>query len=143
MPLFAAIGSGDITPLQLPASLESHATVFFLMVVIAKLLATSFTVGPGMSGGFTGPLIIIGLGSGAFMTSLVGIDPGSPAYFGFLACALSAVLGGSMNIPIAAIIITARIFGVQHIVPALLGGILSFILFRARTVYEFYSISRD
>ncbi|UCF06453.1 MAG: chloride channel protein [bacterium] len=141
MPLFAAIGSGDITPLQLSASLESQAPVFFLTVVIVKMLATSFTVSSGLSGGFTGPLIIIGLGSGAFMTSLIGIDPGSPAYFGFLACALAAVLGGSMNIPIAAIIITARIFGTQYIMPAVFGGILSFILFRARTVYEFYSTS--
>lgn len=141
MPLYRAIAGGDLSAMRLPASLQGHLTILLAVIIAAKILATSFTVGSGMSGGFTGPLMIIGMGGGALMSSIVGIAPGSPAYFAFLACALAAVLGGAMNIPISAIIITARMFGPQYIMPALIGGLLSFLLFRARTVYEYYTVS--
>ena len=141
MPLYRAIASGDLSTMRFPAQLHGHLTILLAVIVAAKILATSFTVGSGMSGGFTGPLVIIGMGGGALMSSIVGIAPGSPAYFAFMACALAAVLGGAMNIPVAAIIITARMFGPQYIIPAIIGGLLSFLLFRARTVYEYYSVS--
>lgn len=90
-----------------------------------------------MSGGFTGPLIIIGVASGALMSSLSGFGTGTPAYYSCIACGVAAVLGAAMNIPIAAIIITVRMFGAYYAVPAIIGGILAFFVFKSRTIYEY------
>ena len=91
-----------------------------------------------MSGGFTGPLIIIGLGSGALLASLAGFEPESPEYYVFLACGLPAALGAALNIPIAAIIITIKIFGISYSLPAIMSGVLAFLLYKARTIYTLY-----
>lgn len=91
-----------------------------------------------MSGGFTGPLIIIGLGGGAFVASLAGFKPGSPEYFIFLACGLPAALGAALNVPIAAIIITIKIFGVGYTLPAIVSGILAFLIYKAKTIYTLH-----
>lgn len=141
MPLYGHIVSGDVSPIAPPVFLGKGVIAFFVLIMVVKILATSCTVGSGMSGGFTGPLLILGIASGAFMSSLAGIATGTPASYGFMACALSAVLGAAMNIPIAAIVITTDLFGLSYIAPAIIGGILSFLLYKSRTVYEYATTS--
>jgi CIC family chloride channel protein len=137
MPFYFAVTGGNAVSAVSNAFLRSHVSLFLLVVLVVKIVATSLTVGSGMSGGFTGPLIILGVGSGALMSSLSGFGAGSPAYYSCVACGVAAVLGAAMNIPIAAIIITIRMFGAYYALPAIIGGILAFFVFKSKTIYEY------
>jgi CIC family chloride channel protein len=134
--LFHKIAGGrldSIVPLSFSAG--SAALTLGIMMFV-KLMATSITVGGGMSAGFTGPLVILGIGSGALMGIAVGIVPGDPSYYLFLACGLSAILGAAMNVPIAAVLLSIELFGAGYAIPAVTGGIVSFLLYRTRSVYS-------
>lgn len=139
--LFHLLSAGDMTGIAGLGFTPAHISLALLSVLFIKILATVITVRSGMSGGFTGPMLIVGLASGALAASLVGVEPGSPAYFLFLSCSLSAVLGATLNVPLAAIILTINLFGSSYTLSASTGSILAFILFKNRTIYE-YSISR-
>lgn len=137
MPFYFAVTGGDAASAVSSTVLQNHVSLFLLIVLVVKIIATSLTVGSGMSGGFTGPLIILGVSSGALMSSLSGFGAGTPAYYSCVACGVAAVLGAAMNIPIAAIIITIRMFGAYYALPAIIGGILAFFVFKSRTIYEY------
>jgi len=137
MPFFFSVAGGDPAAVVTHPFLRDHVSLFLIIVLFVKIAATSLTVGSGMSGGFTGPLIILGMGSGALMSSLSGFGAGTPAYHSCIACGVAAILGAAMNIPIAAIIITIRIFGAYYALPAIIGGILAFFIFKSRTIYEY------
>lgn len=137
MPFFFAVAGGDAASVVSHPFLRDHVSLFLILLLFIKIAVTSLTVGSGMSGGFTGPLIILGMGSGALMSSLSGFGPGTPAYYSCIACGVAAILGAAMNIPIAAIIITVRVFGAHYALPAIIGGILAFFVFKSRTIYEY------
>ena len=137
MPFFFAAADGNAASIVTHPFLRSHLSLFLILLLVVKIAATSITVGSGMSGGFTGPLIILGMGSGALMSSLSGFGEGTPAYYSCAACGVAAVLGAAMNIPIAAIIITVRMFGSYYALPAIIGGIFAFFVFKSRTIYEY------
>ncbi len=141
MPLYYAVTEGETATFTSNTFLGQHVTLLLLIALLVKIIATSVTVGSGLSGGFTGPLLIIGAASGALMSTLSGFGTDTPAYYGCLACGVSAVLGAAMNIPIAAIIITVRMFGYDYALPAVIGGIFAFFVFKNRTIYEYSSHS--
>ena len=138
MPLFEGMVSGDLSLLP-PSDFYTHNIAgFLLLALMVKIIATSFTVGSGMSGGFTGPLIILGVGSGALASRIIGFEAGSPEYFGFMACGLAATLASAANVPLAAIVITTRMFGGNgYLLPAITGAIIPFIIYKSRTIYEY------
>ncbi|MCD6379795.1 chloride channel protein, partial [bacterium] len=106
--------------------------------LILKIAVTSLTVGSGMSGGLTGPLLIIGSGFGALLCSITGIDPGSAAYYAILVCSISGILASALNIPIASILLATAMFGHSYIIPAILGSVLPFLLFKKKTMFKYY-----
>jgi len=106
-------------------------------LLLLKIVAVSITVGSGLSGGFTGPLVIFGIGGGALVAGAAGIDPGTGSWAGLLACGMAASLGAVMNIPVAAVLITVAVFGAQTIIPSAMGGLIAFVCFRSRTIYEY------
>lgn len=132
MGLFGLIARGDLDA-AIPGA--GNALLLMILVIAIKIVATSFTVGSGMSGGFTGPLMLLGLASGALMSIPAGIVPGTPDYYIFIACSLPAILGAVMNIPLAAAILTIELLGADYTLPAAAGGIISFLLFKTRSVY--------
>jgi CIC family chloride channel protein len=141
MHLFDYLSGGNfssILPLYTPGW---KIAIFLLLLIMAKTLATTSTIGSGLSAGLTGPLIIIGILSGAAMSSLVQIPAGSVQYYTFLATGIAAMLGGVMNIPLAAIIITARMFGLTYLIPALLGSLFSYLVYQPQTVFEYLAAS--
>ncbi len=91
-----------------------------------KGLTNSITVGSGLSGGFIGPSVIMGLFLGAAMAQFFGIQANSRVYYALLVAGMSGVLSGSLNAPIAAAIIGTEIFGAEYAVPATLSSIISF-----------------
>ena len=103
----------------------------------AKIVCNCITVGCGMSAGFTGPACIAGLFLGAAMAQFLGLDITSPTYFSFLAAGFSGFLASSMNIPLAAAIMTTDIFGVEHCFPAALAAVIGFQVTRHQTIYDY------
>ena len=136
MPLYQQITTGKLDALTSPAGVLELVWPSLLLVLLFKIVATSCTIGSGMSGGFTGPCIILGVSSGALLYSILGYPVADPAYHGFMACGMSAMLASVMNIPIAAMIITLKLFGYNYILPVVTGSILSFLLYRGRYLYE-------
>ncbi len=135
MGLFGNLVDGDLGHLISGIPVMENLLLLLALVIAVKISATSCTVGSGMSGGFTGPLVILGIASGALMSVPAGITPGEPAYYIFLACGLPAILGAAMNIPVAAALLTIELFGADYALPAAAGGIISFLLFKTRSVY--------
>jgi CIC family chloride channel protein len=136
MDLFDGIAAARFDEIaNFPFSSGTVASSIALLMLV-KMVATSFTIGSGMSAGLTGPLVILGVGAGALMSTLAGIAPGDPGYHLFLACALSAMLGAAMNVPIAAVLLSIELFGASYAIPALTGGIVSFLLYKTRSVYS-------
>jgi CIC family chloride channel protein len=135
MGLYRNLAAGDPGFVNPGGPVIENMVLLLALVIAVKIAATSFTVGSGMSGGFTGPLVILGIASGALMSVPAGIVPGAPAYYAFLACGLPAVLGAAMNIPVAAALLTIELFGADYALPAATGGIISFLLFKTRSVY--------
>ena len=133
--LYGKLVGGDLRHAISGGPVIESMFLLLAIVILLKIAATSCTVGSGMSGGFTGPLVILGIASGALMSVPAGIAPGEPAYYAFLACGLPAVLGAAMNIPIAAALLTIELFGADYALPAAAGGIIAFLLFKTRSVY--------
>jgi len=131
-----AIVNGSVEEIYSSSFAFGDVALFLLLLIAAKAIATSITIGSGMSAGFTGPLIIIGLASGALFSTLMGIPAQTPVFHSFLACGMSAIFGAVMNIPLAAIVITTKIFGTSYIIPSLIGGTVTFILFKSVNIYE-------
>ena len=117
------------------------STVPFALVLIimmlAKALANSVTVGSGMSAGFAGPAAIMGLLLGAASAELLGVPLGSGTYHAFVAAGFCGVLTASMNIPLSAAIMTVEIFGTVYSLPAALAAIIGFQVTRAQTIYDY------
>ncbi len=55
-------------------------------------------------------------------------------------CGMAALLSSVMNIPIAAMLITLKLFGSNYIIPVVIGSILSFLLFKGRYLYELTTV---
>jgi H+/Cl- antiporter ClcA len=111
----------------------------FILIVMffAKIVCNCITVGCGMSAGFTGPAAISGMFLGAALANFLNIDITSPTYFAFLAAGFSGFLASSMNIPLAAAIMTTDIFGMQHGFPAALAAVIGFQIMRHETIYDY------
>ena len=90
---------------------------------------------------FPATLITLGFyGSGALIYSFFGHSVADPAYYGFMACGMAAMLSSVMNIPIAAMLITLRLFGHNYIIPIVIGSILSFLLYKGRYLCELTTV---
>ncbi len=137
MTLFNSLAGGSFFILTPVIKGGWNTALFISILIFAKILATSSTIGSGLSAGLTGPLIIIGIMGGAALSSLMHIPPGGSSYYVLLAAAIAAMLGGAMNIPLAAILITTRMMGFSYLIPALFGSILSFLIYKPQTVFDY------
>jgi CIC family chloride channel protein len=137
MKLYGHLTNGTVTAVITSPFLQRHTIAVLGIVIVAKVCTTSLTVGSGLSGGFTGPLLILGAGSGALVSQIAGFVPPEPEYYGLIACGTAAILGAAMNIPAAAVIITANIFGIGYTLPAVGGGIIAFSIYKRKTIYGY------
>jgi len=136
-----ALFAGDYTLLS--GRLYGSAVPLVIILVIMVLLKALFncvTVGSGMSAGFTGPAVIMGLFAGVIMARMLGLPEGTASYHAFLAAGFAAMLAGSMNIPLAAAVMTIELFGLQYSFPAGFSAVIGFQVMRHRTIYD-YAIS--
>jgi CIC family chloride channel protein len=124
---------------QIYGNLSSTIPFFWvlLLLILVKASANCITVGSGMSAGFTGPAVILGMLLGALMANVVGVSHASANYYAFMAAGFSGMLASSMNVPIAAAVITIESFGLQYGIPAGFAAIIGFQTNRAHTIYDF------
>jgi chloride channel protein, CIC family len=111
--------------------------IVFLLLAVLKGLTNSITVGSGLSGGFIGPSVVIGLFLGAAMAQFLGIQANSGVFYAFLVAGMSGVLSGSLNAPIAAAIMGTEIFGSDYAASATISSIVSFQIARSSYLYDF------
>ena len=92
------------------------------VLVIAKLLAMSLTVGSGGSGGVFAPTLYAGAMLGALVAGLTGL-PSAP----LVVVGMAAVFAGAARVPIATLImVTEMTGGYTLLVPAALAVIISY-----------------
>lgn len=118
---------GEITPL------------LFLAVALAKILATSFSIGSGGSGGVFGPTIVIGGAIGGAVGGMFHIIMPDivPSAAPFIIVGMAGMFAGSSNVPITAIIVVSEITSSYHLLlPSMLVCSLCYFLCRKFNLYR-------
>lgn len=131
----------DPTSLSLDATGALPLSIVCLVLLLIKSWGTGLTVGTGMSAGFVGPVVVIGMLLACAFCDLIGIPLISPLYYAALAAGFAATLASVMNVPIAAAIISLEIFGIHYGLPAALAAIIGFQVNRSRTIYDLFPAS--
>jgi chloride channel protein, CIC family len=95
-----------------------------LVLVAAKILALSFTVSSGGSGGIFAPSLFVGAMLGGVFAALAHVPPA-----GLVIVGMAAVFAGAARVPIATLLMVLEMTGdYQLLVPAGLAVMLSFVL---------------
>jgi CIC family chloride channel protein len=110
-----------------------------LLIAVAKMFTTAFTVGSGGSGGVFGPAVVIGgaLGGAVGMVfhgwdPVLVPDPGAFAMVG-----MAGFFAAAAHVPISTVIMVSEMTGNYHLlVPAMFVCMLGFLLVRRHTIYE-------
>jgi CIC family chloride channel protein len=116
-----------------------HGAAFLLFLCVAKLLATSLTIGTGGSAGDFGPSLVLGgLFGGAFGRAAAvlfhdpSIDPGAFALVG-----MGTFYGGIAHVPISSLIMVSELAGSYDLlVPLMLSVGIAFVALRHRSLYH-------
>ena len=112
---------------------------FALFVIGFKILATSFTIGSGGSGGIFGPSLFLGGTIGMFVAEIAGLfynlDP--QHYKSFILVGMGAFYAGVASAPIAAMIMVCEMVGNYVLLPPLMFcSIVAFLLSRKLNLYQ-------
>ncbi len=110
-----------------------------LFLGVAKLVATSFTIGSGGSAGDFGPSLVLGgLFGGAFGRAAAvllhdpSIDPGAFALVG-----MGTFYGGIAHVPVSSLIMVSELAGSYDLlVPLMLAEAIAFVALRRRFLYD-------
>lgn len=118
------------------------AIELLLVLIVAKMLATSASIGLGIPGGMIGPALFIGAAIGGFIAPLAGLlidgevsDPGLYALIG-----MGAMMGASLQAPLAALTAIVELtFSPQIVMPGMLvivvASLTSSELFRKQSLF--------
>ena len=125
---------------MLPNFLGLSALVFVFILIFAKILATSFSVGSGGSGGVYAPGIFIGASVGLFTFLLLNLV--SPHVFSltilmpFVIIGMLSLFGAASKAPIAVAIMVIEMTGSILIVPvAMISIAIAYVLSGNSTIY--------
>lgn len=127
------------TQMAINGDIVKMSIILMMVLVLAKILATSFTISSGGSGGVFAPSLVIGsMVGGAFgqISALVFpniiTQPGSYALVG-----MGALLAGVAKVPIAAIIMVSEMAGNHNLLaPMMVASTISYVLAGKWTIYE-------
>lgn len=110
-----------------------------LLLLPAKILATSFTISSGGSGGVFAPSLVIGGVTGAvFAAAAERVAPGfAPATTACVLVGMGGFFAGVAKVPIASLIMVAEMSGSYSLlVPLMLVCSVTFLLMRGVSIYE-------
>jgi len=108
-------------------------------IALAKMLATSLTVGSGGSGGVFAPSIVIGgLLGGAFGMAAHQLLPNVvPQPGAFALIGMAAFYGGVGHVPLSALVIVCELAGSYDLlVPLMLAVMVTYLMLRRSSLYE-------
>ncbi len=106
------------------------------VMILLKLFASTLTLASGMNVGFTGPTIITGMLIGIGCSSLFGLPQLSPDSYALIAAGFSAMLGSTINVPLAAAILGIELFGLHFGFPCAFAAVIGFQINRGSNLYE-------
>ena len=135
--LFHAVFTFDVAMLYGNIPHAVPLSIAIIIIMILKAAANCFTIGSGLSAGFAGPAMLMGLLLGMVFIEIAGILPGTPEYYAFLAAGFAGMLSSTMNTPIATAVITLELFGFAYSLPAGIASIIGFQVNRSNTLYDF------
>lgn len=132
-----AILKGDIILLRgrLPVRLPIYAV--FLLLAVAKTLSTTVTVGSGMSAGFVGPTLLVGMLTAGAVGATLGVSVDSGEYTALLAAGFASMLASTINVPIAAAVLALELFGLSYSFPAAISAVIGYQVNRFNTLYDY------
>lgn len=112
---------------------QSFGSNFLILLLLAKILTTSFTVSFRGSGGLVIPALFIGATTGAILSNLFVADADLAS--SLVIAGMSASLASIANVPIAASIMIIEMSGFQVGVAAVVGSVIGYTVSRGRMVY--------
>jgi CIC family chloride channel protein len=125
----------------LPAVMQNEilvAAFLLLVIALAKIATTAFSIGSGGSGGVFGPAVTIGgaLGGATGMLLMYfmgsGIEPGA-----FTLVGMAGFFAGAANTPVSTIIMVSEMTGNYNLLlPSMMVCVISYALCRRFTLYE-------
>ncbi|MGM0411242.1 MAG: chloride channel protein [Bacillota bacterium] len=109
-----------------------------LVLFIAKILATALTVGSGGSGGVVVPALFIGSIVGNLMASTISlfVDIKPVLITSLSISGMAASFASIANVPVAASVMLVEMTGLQLGVPATLGSVIGYAVFRRKIIYN-------
>lgn len=127
--LLLVLGPGE-TAVDLALSGELTITVA-LVALVAKILATLFTITSGGSAGLLLPTLFFGAMVASVLATVFGYEP-----IMLIVPAMVASLVSIANVPLAAILFAVEVFGSVYMVPALFMLVLASLLAHEQTIYR-------
>jgi CIC family chloride channel protein len=118
---------------------EGMPLVILLLLIPAKIVATSFTISSGGSGGVFAPSLVIGGVTGAvFAASVARVAPAlAPPAAACVLVGMGGFFSGVAKVPIASLIMVAEMSGSYNLlVPMMLVTSVAFLLMRGSSIYE-------
>ncbi len=117
----------------------SIPTGILLLLLAGKIIATSFTIGSGGSGGVVAPSLTIGALTGAVMSNLLNYD----FPLALITAGAVGVLGSAAHIPVTTTVLAAELFGLELMKPATIVCFTSAWVARSDTLYRESYVSRS
>jgi len=118
---------------------EGMPLLILLLLIPAKIVATSFTISSGGSGGVFAPSLVIGGVTGAVFAALVArVAPAlAPPAAACVLVGMGGFFSGVAKLPIASLIMVAEMSGSYNLlVPMMLVTSVAFLLTRGASIYE-------
>ncbi|VVB94623.1 Inosine-5'-monophosphate dehydrogenase [uncultured archaeon] len=119
------------TQIAINGEIVKMSIILMMVLVLAKILATSFTISSGGSGGLFAPSLVIGSMVGGAFGQIIALvfpniitQPGSYALVG-----MGALLAGAAKVPIAAIVMVSEMGGNYNLLaPLMVASTISYTL---------------
>lgn len=123
----------------LQEAINGNLPVYFMLVlVVTKIIATSFTIGSGGSGGVFAPSLVIGgMLGGVFGTFLHGVAPNLVSQpEAYVLIGMATFFVGVANVPIAMTIMISEMTGSYSLlVPLIFSGVIAHLLAKRWSLY--------
>ncbi|MFW9916591.1 MAG: chloride channel protein [Candidatus Thorarchaeota archaeon] len=137
---YSLSGTGFETLNRLEEHREDIALTTALLLLLGKILATSFAVGSGNSGGVFGPSLVAGALTGLLFAEVIG----SSAYATFMILGMSASHAAVTKTPIASMVLILEITGLPHLVIFMaLANAAAYLCSGEKSLYTGQLISRE
>ena len=135
------VGTDTLKRVMQPRSTFTFFALFsIVLLILGKIVATAFTIGSGGSAGFTFPSIMLGALAGDLAATSFGVTEAG-THLALIVVGVAGSLGAILNVPIAGIVICIEIFGFSFGLPAILGGVIGFMVGRPKVIYEYTSVT--